>query len=49
MLMGVKYHGHVWKEVGERKKAPSSFDVVLLSCLKTNSRSRKLEAKKFQS
>lgn len=47
--MCVKYHDHVLKEMGERKKAPSSFDFVLLFCLKTNSRSNKLEAKKYQS
>lgn len=48
--MGVAYHDHVSKEVGKRKKkAPRSFDFVLLFCLKTNSRSNELEAEKFQS
>lgn len=45
-LMGVKYCDHVSKEVGERKKAPSSFDFVFFH-LKTNPKSKKLEAKKI--
>lgn len=39
--MGVKYRDRVSKEVGERKKAPSSFDFVFFH-LKMNPKSNKL-------